>query len=124
MTLETKILKALAHAVEDGCVYETACGNAAFGLQGALGFIETLVGLCDDDERQMLFCDWLVNDASQKFIRDFFSQMVARTKVNFLTDHMEILAEKLLTHYSTEVDQLLSAQKRINPFAQDREEAA
>jgi hypothetical protein len=109
--IESKILKALHHAVGDGNIYQNASGNAAFGLQGALAFIETLVGLCDADERETLFVDWIVNDASATFVKDFFSQMVARSKVNFLTSHMEVLAEKLLAHYGTDVDRLLSANR-------------
>jgi hypothetical protein len=120
MTLEAKILKALRAAVEDGNVYETAGGNAAFGLYGALAFIETLVGLCDEEEREVLVTDWIVNDVSSQFVNDLFSQMVARAPVNYMTDHMEILAEKLLSHYSTEVDQFISERNRVNPFEDDR----
>jgi hypothetical protein len=115
-TLEPKILKALDATIDDGNIYRLASGSAAFGLQGALSFIETLIALCSEDERSELFVDWIFNDAGNELIKAFFSQMVSRTEVNYLTDHMEILAEKLLTHYGTEVDQLLSKKARVNPY--------
>lgn len=120
MTLEAKILKALSHAVEAGDIYMRASGEAAFRLNGARNFIENLNSLCTKAERSELKADWVDNDASEGMEADFFAQMVAIAPVNYMKSHMEILAEKILTHYSTEADQMLSAKARVNPFEEDR----
>lgn len=118
--LETKILSALEHAVDDGDIYLRADGCAGFRLGGSGNFMETLIGLCTVEERSVLFTDWVFDGASHQLIADFFAQMIAQGKANYMTQHMMALAYRLLTHYENEVDQMLSAKARINPLEEDR----
>jgi hypothetical protein len=113
MQLESKMLAALEVAVDDGDIKQFG-DQVVFAYQGEVPFLRDLICSLNREEKALLFYEWLAD--GDEDVADGFLSVLTSTMPN-VSGQRNVLADKILKHYSSEVDQMFHDKNKAHRSA-------